>query len=255
MKNKNFKIYELLVLVSSIVLVPSSLCAQNSAFSPVLYQGTSVGLHSSIFGFGADVKVKLHDSFGVRAGFEMASADDIEVEAEDLSYDFDVELKNMLFLSDIHPWQGSFRTSFGIMINSSNIEGRISPNSDEEFTFNDVTYSTKDIGYVDTKVDFDPVAPYIGIGWDTSFDKQRGFGFTFDLGVAYQGAARVEYDVTYAELEKTGNSIVDQRAQEAREELIKELDSNLKEEKKVLDDELDKYKFLPYISIGINYKF
>ncbi len=261
MKNKNFKMYILSVMASSILLVPSILSAQNGTFSPgVIYQGTSIGLQSSLFGFGANAKVKLNNTFGVRAGFEMAKADDIEVEADELSYNFDLELRNMMFLADFHPWQGSFRTSAGVMVNNSNIDGRISPNKNsefagKEFTFNDVTYSINDIGYVDTKVDFDPVAPYIGIGWDTSFNKIKGFGFTFDVGVLFQGSARVEYDVTYAELKKTGNATIDKVAEDKRNQLIKQLNSDLKEEKKILDDELEKYEILPYISIGINYKF
>ncbi len=254
MVNKNFRMYILSGLVSSILFVPASLSAQ------ILYQGTSVGLQSALLGFGANVKGKFSDSLGVRVSFEMASADDVEIDAEDLTYNFDVDLNDMMFIADWHPLQGSFRTSAGLMINGTNVKGRISPNEDSEFggaafTFNDVEYSTKDIGYVDTKVDFDPVAPYIGIGWDTSFNKAKGFGFTFDLGVAFQGAARVEYAVTYTELKKTGNETVDKAAQDKRNKLIKELNSNLEEEKKILDDELDKYQILPYISIGVNYKF
>jgi hypothetical protein len=254
MNSKNFKMYILSGLVSSMLLVPSSLSAEN------LYQGTSVGLQSALFGFGANIKGKINNSFGVKVSFEMASADDIEIDAEDLTYNFDVDLHDMMFLADWHPWQGSFKTTAGLMINGTNVEGRISPNEDSEFggaafTFNDVEYSTKDIGYVDTKVDFDPIAPYVGIGWDTSFNKTKGFGFTFDLGIAFQGAARVEYDVAYTELKKTGNESVDKIAQDNRDKLIKELNSNLKEEKKILDDELDKYQILPYISIGVNYKF
>ncbi len=92
-------------------------------------------------------------------------------------------------------------------------------------------------------------------GWDTSFDKIKGFGFTFDLGVIYQGAAKVDYSVHYKELPKTGNESVDKVAEDARQELIQNINKDLEKEKVSLQDELDKYEFLPYISIGFNYKF
>ena len=251
MNNKNLKIYITTSIIASMLFIASPLSAK------MLHYNTSVGVQGGLLGLGLNIKGKVSDSFGVRASFEMASANDIEIDAEDLTYNFDVELHDMLFLVDWHPWQGSFKATSGLIVNGTNIEARISPNDSAEFTFNDITYSVKDDGieYVDTKVDFDPIAPYVGIGWDTSFDKNRGFGFTFDIGVAFQGAARVEYDVTYAELRKTGNEVFDKKLEEKREELITELNSNLKEEKKILDDELDKYQILPYISIGINYKF
>ncbi len=251
MNNKKLKIYIATSIFASMLSLSTPLSAQ------ILNYDTSVGVQAGLLGLGLNMKGKISDSFGIRASFEMASAEDIEVDAEDLKYNFDVDLHDMMFLVDWHPWQGSFKTSGGLIVNGTNIEARISPNINAEFTFNDITYSVKDDGikYVDTKVDFDPIAPYIGIGWDTSFDKDRGFGFTFDLGVAFQGSARVEYDVTYAKLKKTGNAVIDKKLAQKREELITELNSNLKEEKKILDDELDKYQILPYISIGVNYKF
>jgi hypothetical protein len=218
-------------------------------------ENVSVGAQAGIFGIGANAKYKINDQVGVRAGFDMISIDDYEVEDDEVKYNFDLKLQDFMVVGDYHPWKGSFKTTAGVIVNSSSLDGEITPAQSQEFEFQGHTYSTNDIAKINTKVDFDPVAPYFGIGWDTSFDKDKGFGFTFDIGVIYQGAAEVDYSVHYKELTKTGNATVDQAAEAARETLIQNINKDLEEEKVSLQEELDKYEWLPYISIGVNYKF
>ncbi|OQX73561.1 MAG: hypothetical protein B6D59_05255 [Campylobacteraceae bacterium 4484_4] len=218
-------------------------------------ENISVGVDAGILGFGASVKAKISQSVGVRAGFQYFHKDDIEIEDDGVDYNFDVTLNGVYGYADWHPWRGSFKVTGGLLYNNSDVKGLITPATSTTFVFQGHTYSTDDIAKVHTLVDFDPIAPYIGIGWDTSFNKKKGFGFTFDLGVAYQGSAKVSYTVDYKELEKTGNPAVDQAAEQARQELIREINADLEAEKVSLQEELDKYEFLPYIAIGMNYKF
>ncbi len=185
----------------------------------------------------------------------MISINDYEVEDDEVKYNFDLKLQDFMVVGDYHPWKGSFKTTAGVIVNSSSLDGEITPSKSQEFEFQGHTYSTDDIAKIESKVDFDPVAPYIGIGWDTSFNKDKGFGFTFDIGVIYQGAAQVDYSVHYQELEKTGNPTIDQAAEAARQVLIQDINKDLEEEKVSLQEELDKYEWLPYVSIGFNYKF
>ncbi len=241
----------------SLVLAGMILTTQVAAEAEygLAYDGTSVGAQAGIFGLGANLKGKFTDSLGVKVGFDSFTYNDIEIVDDEVTYNFDVKTQDFLATLDWHPYQGSFKTSAGMVINSSDLVGTITPTSETTFTFNNVTYSTNDIAKVDVSADFDPVAPYVGIGWDTSWTKKSGFGFTFDLGVIYQGSASVDYTVKYKEVPKTGNAAVDAAAQSARADLIKEIDANLAEEKRSLQTELDKYEFLPYIAIGVNYKF
>ena len=215
-------------------------------------QNISIGTQVGIFGIGANAKYKINEQVGVRASFDMFSVNDYEVEDEETNtkYNFDLKLQDIMFTGDYHPWKGAFKTSAGVIINSSSLDGEVTPASSLEFEFQGRTYSTDDIAKVNTKADFDPVAPYVGIGWDTSFNKEKGFGFTFDIGVIFQGSAQVDYSVQYQEL-------VNPTPEEelARSIIIDNINKDLEKEKVSLQEELDKYELLPYISIGFNYKF
>ena len=250
------------------------------AQADIAYQGPSVGVQAAIFGLGANVKGKVSDNLGIRASYETFSVNDYEVTDDTTKYNFDLNLEDFMLVGDYHPWKGSFKLSAGMIVNNSVLDGDITPNTrgnDKiEFDFNNkhYSYSVDELGSIQTKVDFDPVAPYVGFGWDTSFDKQKGFGFTFDIGVAYQGAAQAEYKLKYGAAldidkriaEETANipdgpaktakineikTEVERRRQEIENEIKKDLD----EEMLSLQDELDKYEWMPYISIGFNYKF
>ncbi len=244
------------------------------------YQGTSVGARAGIFGLGGTVKSKVNDVLGLRAGYDTFSLNDYEVEDDTTKYNFDLSLEDWMLVGDYHPWEGSFKIAAGMIVNNSVLDGDITPNTRGndriEFDFNGKHYSYQvdELGAIQTKVDFDPVAPYLGFGWDTSFDKKSGLGFTFDLGVAYQGAAQASYTLKYGAAldidkriaEETKN-IPDGPAKQAkiqqiktevenrRQEIETEIKKDLDERMVSLQEELDKYKWIPYVSIGFNYKF
>jgi hypothetical protein len=272
------------ILLSSLVsvVITSTLMANDS---DSVYDGTSVGGQISLFGAGLNVKGKFGDSFGVRAGFDKYTQKDIDVNVDDagdaeVKYIFDADMQDFLLVGDYHPWQGSFRMSGGMIINGTKFDGNIIPNSknnqDISFEFNDKTYTYKadELGIIHTKVDWDPVAPYVGLGWDTSFDKKSGWGFTCDLGVAFQGSATASYDLEYgkaldidARIAQETKDLPDGSEKEAKITEIKqevnsrksEIDGEIKKEldkeMKDLQDDLDDLKILPYVSIGVNYKF
>ncbi len=236
------------------------------------YQGTSVGLQGAIYGPGGTIKGKISDNFAIKAGFDTFSINDYEVTDDTTKYNFDLKLEDFMLVSDYHPFAGSFKLTGGMIVNNSVLDGDITPNTRDtdriEFTFNgkDYSYSLDDLGSIKTKVDFDPIAPYVGFGWDTSFDKKSGFGFTFDLGVAYQGAAQASYTLKYGkalDIDKATADIPDGPVKEAKikeikdkqQEIKNELESSLDSEMASLQEELNKYEWMPYISIGFNYKF
>ena len=236
------------ILLSSILLVSIA----SADFNEFKTQGLAAGAQIGLFGLGLNVKDKMNDYLGVRASFDMLSINDYEVTDEDTNtkYNFDLKLQDFMLVGDYHPWKGSFKTTAGVIMNKSSLDGVVTPDKAQSFEFQGNTYSTDDIAKVNTKADFDPIAPYLGIGWDTSFAKKKGFGFIFDLGVIFQGSAKVDYNVHYKELV---NPTAIQSA--IRDKLISDINKDLEKEKVSLQDELDKYKILPYISIGFNYKF
>jgi hypothetical protein len=248
------------ILLSSLIsaVLTSTIVADESDF---IYDGTSVGGQISLFGLGLNVKGKFGDNFGIRAGFDKYSQKDIDIDITDdggseVNYNLDIDLQDFYLLGDYHPWKSSFKLVGGLIVNGTSLDGVITPNdkSNVTYTFNNHTYTLNDIGKVNTKVDWDPVAPYIGIGWDTSFAKDKGWGFIFDAGVAFQGSAKTDYEVVF------GESLKDNPNDNETEKIIKaesrkQIKNDLDIEMKKLQDDLDDYELLPYISIGVNYKF
>ncbi len=253
------------------ILKTTLFCAMLLPIASVASQNVSVGGQLAIYGVGANAKYKINDQFGVRAGFDMFALNDYEIEQDEATFKFDVKLQDFMAVADWHPWGGSFKTSAGLIVNNSNLDGDIIPNiqgNTIEFTFNgtDYSYQTDELGSINVLAEFDPVAPYIGIGWDTSFDKKSGFGFTFDFGLAFQGAMQTDYSLRFGEaldIEKETEGMADGPAKDLiianinskRDQIKNELEAELDKEMVTLQDELDKYKIMPYISIGFNYKF
>jgi cold shock CspA family protein len=222
-------------------------------------------------GIGAQLKYKIDSKFGVRAGFETISVNDVEIEDEEVKYNFDATVQDLNLLIDWHPWEGSFRTTAGLLINNSDLDGDLTPavangqNIEFEFEGKKYKYAANELGSIHTTADFDPVAPYVGIGWDTSFNKDKGFGFTFDVGVAFTGSMKADYSLKYGEaldVDKATANLTGATKEQATKEILAkqkeikdELGKELDKEMITLQDELDQYDILPYISIGFNCKF
>ena len=223
----------ILFSIATVTLLAGNVSADVSSID---WSNTSIGADIGTTGYGITGVKQLHDypNWAVRVGAHKYSKTFTTTDNK-ADYDFDLDLGDVQLMADYHPWMSSFKVTLGALYNGTDFKGKIKPRG-TKFTFNNVEYDVGDIGNVDTKVDFDnSIAPYIGIGWDTSFNKpEKSWGFTFNLGVAYSGSAKVSYDPKV----KT-QALLD----------------DLEVEKKSLQDDLDKYKYLPYISIGFNYKF
>ncbi len=150
------------ILLSSVLLVSIA----SADFNAFKNQGLTAGAQIGIFGLGLNVKDKMNDYLGVRASFDMLTINDYEVTDEDTKtkYNFDLKLQDFMLVGDYHPWKGSFKTTAGVIMNKSSLDGEVTPSESLSFEFQGNTYSTDDIAKVNTKADFDPIAPYIGIG-------------------------------------------------------------------------------------------
>lgn len=250
-------------IILSSLLLTSVASAEFVGYENQLSAGGQVG----IFGFGLNIKDKITNNVGIRAGFNMLSVKDIEIEQDEVKFDFDLKLQDIMLVADYHPWGGSFRATAGMLYNNSSLDGDIMPAKLEGQTIEvpfkkptgeNYTYDIDELGSIHAIADFDPVAPYIGIGWDTSFAKKRGFGFTFDLGVAFTGSVETDYDLRFGkdlDLDNIPEGKTRDEIEARRNEIKTELEAEIDKEMVKLQDELDQYKIMPYISIGFNYKF
>lgn len=222
----------------NIVLALVMAAAVAVPFSAAQAVEVGAGLNIGTLGPGAAVTFGVNDSFSARLGFNRWSYDDTITESE-IDYDVELELSTTSAFIDWHPGGSGFRVTAGLIGNGNEINGTAKLNQPVEI--GDNTYTPAELGQLDTSMDFDSTAPYLGIGWGHAAAKEEGFSFAMDLGVMFQGGPNVE-------LEQSGGTIngTPQQAQ---------LNADLDKEEATVESELDEFDIWPVITVGFAYHF
>ncbi len=194
----------------------------------------SVGVKAGSLGAGLEVESSYMGMAGFRLGVNYFTYD-MTSTFDDVEYTVDLTLKSLSAILDWHPFKGDFRISGGVLFNGNNVKIDAKPTASYEI--GDRTYTISEIGTLKGDIDFNDMAPYLGIGWDTSFGRDNLFGLAFELGAVYQGSPEVN-------LSADGPISSDPTFQ-----------SNLAKEEEKQQEDLDSFKYYPVISLGVNYRF
>jgi hypothetical protein len=194
----------------------------------------SVALKAGTLGAGLEAETSFSDSFGARVGINYFTYSDTWTE-NDIDYDIDLNLLSVSALLDWHPFQGSFRVSGGALYNGNDID--MDSKSAATYQIGDTTYTSANIGNLTANVDFNDVAPYFGVGWDTTFGKSNKFGFLLELGAIYQGPPKVDLSISGP---LSGNQA---------------LQNDLQAEEDKLKEDLDNFEYYPVLAVGFNYRY
>jgi hypothetical protein len=112
-----------------------------------------------------------------------------------------------------------------------------------QVTIGNITYQASDLGSLTGLVDFDSVAPYLGIGWGNAVSADKKWGFTADLGVVFQGSPNIDLNATL------GSTAAANGVTQAQ------LDAEVAREEANLTDDLDDFDVYPVIAFGASYRF
>ena len=206
-----------LILLSTTVLFAEEVKELNAAFKV------------STLGVGLDVSTPINDTLSVRFNVNGAAYSKKET-SNGNSYSGTLTLFTAGVLLDTYPFENNFRLSTGIYYNGNNFTGT----AIDKVKINGNTYNISDIGKVDADITFNKTAPYIGIGWGNN-TKDKGWGFTFDLGALYHGKGEVD--------------LTSERGDNPR------INQGLAKEEAKINDELADNKLFPVVSLGVNYTF
>lgn len=153
-----------------------------------------------------------------------------DIEESDYSAEATVGLMAISALGDYFPFESSsFKITAGLYLNLNDIDAVITPV--DQNVGGDV-YTSEDLGTIDVNIKFNPIAPYIGLGFGNPTSGTSGFGFSFDIGTMYQGGSIVEL---------SAGGLLEPTASEEQEKLI--------------EDNLSWFKWYPVVSLGITYNF
>jgi hypothetical protein len=215
-----------------------------------VHVGASLKLGTT--GPGADITVGFNKKLSLRAGFNHFSKKDrydgevvtetvtvgeheFQREYEEDDEELLLKLETAPVLLDWHPFSGSFRLSVGAVYNNNQVVMTVWPA--DSCGFNDVDYQVE---RYDRKIAFEPISPYIGLGFGNAARRRRRLAFAFDLGVIYHGAPQVSMQ-----------AIASNPAQQAA------LDRDVKAdaEDADLEDSLKAITIYPVITFGLSYCF
>ena len=159
---------------------------------------------------------------------------------EDAEYSLSAKLRTADALVDYFPSAGAFRLTGGLIYNGNKVDLTARPNEGGSYIFNGTLYTVSEVGEVNGDMDFNKVAPYLGIGFGNAAAKNKGWGFMADLGVMFQGKP----NVTLTNSNCTADPTVCSR-----------LANDLAAENEELRREAEDFRYYPVVRVGISYRF
>lgn len=192
-------------------------------------------------GVGFHATVPISESVNARLGLGYLDYN-YRGSTRDLNYDLDLKTNTYDALLDWYPdKESTFRITGGLSYNGNKIDVRALPNATGSYTIQGNSYDAASVGKVSGKVDFNKVAPYLGIGWGRpSSATEKGWSFSTDLGVLIQGSPKTS-------LSSTGCT--------AAAAVCSQFASDVARENAALQEEVGKFKIYPVLRVGISYRF
>lgn len=224
-KSKKITLLFAAFLVLALTVVPAM--AQRPIAPKATGGAFKIGTLGAGLEYGREMNSKTTIKFNVNAfNYDYDDTD------SGIDYDYELKLMTVGVLVDYHPsLDNNFRITGGFFYNGNEVEanGKTTTNA----TIGGTNYTAAQIGTVNSNIDFDDFAPYIGIGWGKIVDSSRNGRFTFDLGVMFQGSLDVTLTSTSA--------------------LVTAADLRLEETQ--LESDLDDFEYYPVVSIGYVFNF
>lgn len=204
----------------------------------------AIAAKAGTLGLGAELAFGLSSQVDARFGGNLFTYSDRR-EASDIEYDAEAKLRTATALLDWHPGGHGFRLTGGVVYNGTKVEGSSLPPASGSYIIGGVPVPVNLVGTLDAEAEFDPVVPYLGLGWGSPTRSDRKVSFFADLGVVFQGKA----DVTLIPRIPANSPI--NTTPGARDAL----NILLRREEQDLEDDAADYDLYPVIAIGLSYRF
>lgn len=207
----------------------------SAGIAPVVFaeglEGIDIEVKSGFLGLGGEVNYALNPMFTVGLGLNTFT---LNMTQNNSDNEFDVEFKLQTFalLGNYHPFEGVFLLTGGLMLNGNKLSMTAKPTG--IYDIGGTTYTAAQVGTLKSTVDFNPIAPYLGLGWGKSAGS--GFGVTFDMGILFQGAPK--FDMSASGLIANDPTFI----------------AKLKQEEADAADGMKGFTMFPVISLGLNYR-
>lgn len=220
--------------VPGLLLSMLLLLAPAGAFAGDFFITPKVGTQ----GVGVDLGYELTPHFKTRLnanGMWFA----FEGEYSDIDYQVNAQLLTLGLLLDIHPfsggWEEGIRLTVGVYYNGNRADFNGDVSAGGTYEIGGTNYPGNVVGDIDGNVTWNPFAPYAGIGYGTTADKDQDWFFSFDVGVMYMGPCTVDLNV------EDPNNVIP--------------GGDIEREENKVEDDINEYQWYPVISVGVTYRF
>ncbi|NOQ46701.1 MAG: hypothetical protein GQ559_08540 [Desulfobulbaceae bacterium] len=230
-----------MVLVGGILLATAGSCLAEQG-------NLDIGVKGGTLGGGVEMGVGLTDNLNLRAGVNYLKFS-FDSTISNIDYEMEPEFKNGSLLLDWYPFSGVFRLTGGMFINNNEISLSGKPRLDTYLAGFEVPAEYAHLEYladtvrVNGTVDFNTLAPFVGIGWNSNRERTQGWGIACELGVLFQGAPSVS--TLSATADEPLGSYADHPV----------VVSALDQERQAIEDDLENFQYYPVASIMLNYTF
>jgi hypothetical protein len=203
---------------------------------------SDIGINGSVgtTGVGAHATFPVTPNVNLRLGLSYLGYN-YKGSTRDMEYDLDLKANTYDALIDWYPDKNSaFRITGGASYNGNRIDVKARPNAAGAYSVHGNLYNAASVGDVTGKVDFNKIAPYLGIGWGRNLKDEKGWSFSTDLGVLFQGSPKTS-------LQASGCT--------APAAVCNQFANDVAHENEALAHEVRKFKVYPVLRIGVSYKF
>jgi hypothetical protein len=195
----------------------------------------ALGAKVGTLGLGGEVTTDLLPQVNLRGSLQWLDFN-YDTDIGDIHYDLDLEFLHPLAVVDWYPFGGSFRLSGGVLFDGTDI--CLDATAAQSFEIGGRTYEPEDLGSLRGEVEFNAVAPYVGLGFGNPLSPDRRWGLALEIGVAFIGSPDVTLSAT-----SPNQALADQLA------------GDLAREEQDIEDDLEKFQFYPVLSLSLFYRF
>ncbi len=205
------------------------------------------GISISSLGGGPEVRYMVTDWLALRANLNGIAIQESAAVGGTI-YDFDIQLGSVGLVSDFHPFKNGFRVSLGARYGLTEIDFKSRPEecpSHDQCSLVDVVIGGDPIGgvasgsafsYGQGSVSFNKFVPFAGIGYEGPIYEPWGLRFAVDMGLAYQGRAKIHYQILGEASLLASQEDVDKRVDE-------------------IEDQIKFLRFYPVVGVSISHRF
>ena len=182
----------------------------------------------------------IRDRLNFRGGFSSVVFDS-DVSSRGVNYGGDLRLRGGIPLTlDWFPWKNWFRVTGGLVINGNRLKfSSQAQDEGENIEIGDEIFASDLVDELEGKIEYNEVAPYIGIGIGNPVRRGNKFSFFLELGAMFQGSGNTT-------LTADGPLANDPIFLEALDQEIEEIED---------DTTFSDLPVYPVLQLGLSYQF